>query len=90
MTLLLSSGFSKLKSWGVLFAFSLMAPIGILFGHFGAAHFLLDLEVLLAIVVGMFLHISTTIIFESSENHKFNFVKLISLLIGVVLAIFTI
>lgn len=90
MTLLIASGFSKLKSWSVLFAFSLMAPIGILFGHFGAAHFLLDMEILLAIVVGMFLHISTTIIFESSENHKFNFVKLLSLLIGVVLAIFTI
>lgn len=90
MTLLIASGFSKLKSWSVLFAFSLMAPIGILLGHFGAAHFLLDMEMLLAIVVGMFLHISTTIIFESSENHKFNFIKLLSLLIGVVLAIFTI
>lgn len=90
MTLLIASGFSKLKSWSVLFAFSLMAPIGIALGHFGAAHFLLDMEMLLAIVVGMFLHISTTIIFESSENHKFNFVKLLSLLIGVVLAIFTI
>lgn len=90
MTLLIASGFSKLKSWSVLFAFSLMAPIGIALGHFGAAHFLLDMEILLAIVVGMFLHISTTIIFESSENHKFNFVKLLSLLIGVVLAIFTI
>jgi zinc transporter ZupT len=90
MTLLIASGFSKIKSWGVLFAFSLMAPVGILLGHFGAAHFLLDMEILLAIVVGMFLHISTTIIFESSENHKFNFVKLLSLLIGVILAIFTI
>jgi zinc transporter ZupT len=90
MTLLIAAGFSKLKSWSVLLAFSLMAPIGIALGHFGAAHFLLDMEMLLAIVVGMFLHISTTIIFESSENHKFNFVKLLSLLSGVVLAIFTI
>lgn len=90
MTLLIASGFNKIKSWTVLLIFSLMAPIGILFGHFGAAHFLLDMEILLAIVVGMFLHISTTIIFESSENHKFNFVKLLSLLLGVLLAIFTI
>lgn len=90
MTLLIASGFNKIKSWSILFAFSLMAPLGIVFGHFGAAHFLLDMEILLAIVVGMFLHISTTIIFESSENHKFNFVKLLSLLIGVILAVFTI
>jgi zinc transporter ZupT len=89
MTLLIASGFSKVKAWGVLGAFSLMAPIGIVLGHFGAAHFLLDMEILLAIVVGMFLHISTTIIFEASENHRFNFVKLISLLVGVVLAVFT-
>lgn len=90
MTLLIAAGYSKLKSWSMLFAFSLMAPIGIALGHYGAAHFFLDMEILLAIVVGMFLHISTTIIFESTENHKFNFVKLLSLLIGVVLAIFTI
>ena len=32
-----------------------------------------DFNIILAIVVGMFLHISTTIIFETSENHKFNF-----------------
>jgi zinc transporter ZupT len=90
MTLLIASGFNKIKSWSILFAFALMAPLGIVLGHFGAAHFLLDMEILLAIVVGMFLHISTTIIFESSENHKFNFVKLLSLLLGVLLAVFTI
>lgn len=89
MTLLLASGFSKLKAWSILFAFSLMAPLGILFGHFGAANYLIDIELLLAVVVGMFLHISTTIIFEASENHKFNFLKLISLVVGVLLAVFT-
>jgi hypothetical protein len=33
--------------------------------------------------VGMFLHISTTIIFETSENHKFNLAKLTAILLGV-------
>jgi hypothetical protein len=28
------------------------------------------------------LHISTTIIFETSENHKFNLLKLVSILVG--------
>ena len=41
-----------------------------------------DFNIILAIVVGMFLHISTTIIFETSENHKFNFLKLITIFVG--------
>ena len=90
MTLLLASGFKLSKAWLVLFVFALMAPIGMLVGHYGAQNSLLNLEIILAIVVGMFLHISTTIIFESSENHRFNFVKLISLLIGVGLAMLAI
>jgi hypothetical protein len=40
----------------------------------------------MAIVVGIFLHISTTILFESSEGHKFNFQKLIAIALGSVLA----
>lgn len=87
MTLMLASGFSKIKAWIVLFVFSLMGPLGVLFGHYGSAKAFLDLDVLMAIVIGMFLHISTTIIFESSENHRFNFAKLISLLVGVLLAV---
>lgn len=90
MTLLLASGFKKWKAWLVLGIFSLMAPFGIILGHFGAAHYLVDMEIILAVVVGMFLHISTTIIFEASENHRFNFVKLVSLLIGVGLAVISI
>jgi hypothetical protein len=45
------------------------------------------MNVLLAIVVGMFLHISTTIIFEASENHRFNLMKLVSIIVGVALAV---
>ena len=35
-----------------------------------------------AIVIGVFLHISTAILFESSENHQFNIKKFIAILIG--------
>lgn len=90
MTLLLASGFKVSKAWGVLFAFALMAPLGMIVGHYGAKNAFFNLEIILAVVVGMFLHISTTIIFESSENHKFNFIKLVSLLVGVGLAILAI
>lgn len=90
MTLMLASGFNKKKAWVVLFVFSLMGPLGVVFGHFGAANLLIDLNILMAVVVGMFLHISTTIIFEAAENHRFNAIKLISLLFGVLLAIISV
>lgn len=90
MTLMLASGFKKTKAWIILGIFSLMSPLGVTLGHYGAANYLIDLEILFAIVVGMFLHISTTIIFETSENHRFNTIKLISLLAGVGLALLSI
>ena len=41
-----------------------------------------------AIVVGILLHISTTILFESSAGHVFNFRKFIAILTGIVVAAF--
>lgn len=37
---------------------------------------------LTAVVIGVFLHISNAILFESSENHKFNLQKFVAILIG--------
>jgi hypothetical protein len=39
-----------------------------------------------AILVGVFLHIATTIIFESDKGHAFNLTKLTAILLGFVLA----
>lgn len=36
-----------------------------------------------AFVIGIFFHISTIILFESSEDHKFNLSKLIAIILGV-------
>jgi uncharacterized membrane protein YadS len=64
-----------------------MTPLGVLLGfEISPEQIGIDIHVVLAVVVGMFLHISTTIIFETSENHKFNLLKLISILIGCGLA----
>ena len=88
MTLLKGSGITNKKSWIILMCFALMTPLGLLFGKFAhEAIYLLSMNVLLAIVVGMFLHISTTIIFEASENHRFNLMKLVSIIVGVALAV---
>ena len=89
MTLLITTNISIKKAWFVLIAFSLTTSVGLLLGMYSGlvvADF--DFNIILAIVVGMFLHISTTIIFETSENHKFNFVKLLTIIIGCGLAFF--
>lgn len=41
-----------------------------------------------AIVVGILFHISSTIIFESSEGHKFNLAKLVAIVLGIILGYF--
>ena len=69
--------------------FALSAPMGLflsdLYGekHFGNPNFLI------AIAVGVFLHISTTILFETSENHKFNIKKYTIILLGLIAATLT-
>ena len=87
MTLLMNTKLSQIQSWVVLLLFAIMTPLGVLLGfNISPAQIGLDVHVILAIVVGMFLHISTTIIFETTENHKFNLMKLTSILVGCSLA----
>lgn len=72
-----------------LIVFALMAPLGNLTGVFFQDFFndySAFFEYILAIVLGMFLHISTTILFESDESHKFNLLKLIIILTGGIVA----
>lgn len=82
LTVFKTSGLSSTKSWIFLCVFGLMAPIGLLFGSYLTSNFSLDLDWVMAIAIGMFLHVSTTIIFESSEGHKINFMKLLAIVIG--------
>ncbi len=81
-TILDASGVSKRSSWIYLIIFGLTAPLGLIFGEFVMANFEVSLSWLLAIAIGMFFHVSTTIIFESSEGHKINILKLIAILAG--------
>lgn len=84
MTLLKKSLLSNRTSWMLLLLFGLMTPLGYLSGYFMEMNIEnATMQTLLAIVVGMFLHISTTIIFETSENHRFNLAKLTAILLGV-------
>ena len=46
-------------------------------------HFLHDM---LGLAIGMLLHISTTIIFESAPEHRFNAARFVAELVGAALA----
>ena len=84
LSMLLNSGMNKLKAFGLLIVFGVMAPLGTLFagidviGDFN--------KEILAIVVGIFLHVSTTILFESNEGHKFNAYKMLAITAGLAIA----
>tara|TARA_R110002049_G_scaffold302495_2_gene495422 strand:+ start:6163 stop:6885 length:723 start_codon:yes stop_codon:yes gene_type:complete len=83
---------NQINKWSVAFAiiiFSLMAPLGGFLGHWMShnTQFADLFPYLLALAVGILLHIATTILLETSENHKFSKMKLISILVGAILAI---
>ena len=79
---------SKIKLVNALFfivLFSLMSPIG----SYVASNFEFAIEYyapITALVIGVFLHISTVILFESSKDHKFNLRKLVVIFLGIIIA----
>jgi zinc and cadmium transporter len=85
-SILLGQNISRGKVMMLLLLFALMSPLGAFFGGF-LSHGFLGENVILAIVAGIFLHLSTTILFESSVDHKFNRIKTIAILLGGGLAI---
>jgi zinc and cadmium transporter len=86
MTMLLKSHISKQKAIMWLVVFALITPIGTLTSHAIGENIIGNFSVyfdkIMAVVVGIFLHISTTILFESSENHRFNLIKFVVILLG--------
>lgn len=87
-TILEASGISKRNTWIYLLLFAITAPLGLLFGELVLDSFNVSLEWMFAIAIGMFLHVSTTIIFESSEGHKINVLKLLAILTGFAVGFF--
>lgn len=84
-----NSSLSKSYVFLFLFLFAIMSPFGTwMASNFSVIHQATD--EINAIIIGVFLHISTAILFESSENHKFNLHKFIAILIGFAVAFITI
>ncbi len=77
--------YNKIQIATFLFLFAIMTPIGSLLASEVALLQQIATQIN-AIAIGVFLHVSTTILFESSKDHRFNLTKLIAILLGVALA----
>ncbi|MHA7863866.1 ZIP family metal transporter [Flagellimonas marinaquae] len=78
---------SKMKLGTVLLfigAFSLMTPLG---SYLSTVPWVQDYgHLLTALTIGVFFHISTIILFESSQGHKFNLRKVVVIILGIGIA----
>jgi zinc transporter ZupT len=84
-TFFVNSNISKTKAVLFLLLFSFMSPLGSLAGEYVQILTTYKTEIT-AIIIGVFLHISTIILFESSKDHKFNLLKFIAILVGMLVA----
>jgi zinc transporter ZupT len=80
-----SSSLNRNAIFLFMVTFAIMTPLGTV-----VSDFLPQLNdyysEITAVVIGILFHISSTIIFESSEGHKFNIAKVSMIVIGIVLA----
>jgi len=79
------------KAFILLLVFALSGPAGALFanllGHQIAGITDNFFNYTMAVVVGLLLHIATTILFETDENHSFNLIKFATMVLGALVAI---
>ena len=86
MTFFLQSNMAKPRAYFYLLLFALMAPLGVWAGSLFTTLANYHNEIM-AMVIGIFLHISTTILFESSDGHKFSSQKILAIIVGAIIAI---
>lgn len=90
MAVLAAQLHSRRKALPYLIVFSLASPVGLMVStYFTESQVLTETGMiyLYALVSGNFLHISTTIVFESSPDHRFNAKKLVVAVVGALLAV---
>ena len=83
----INSGLNTKAIFAFMITFAIMTPLGTILSDF--LPILNDYYTeITAVVIGILFHISSTIIFESSEGHKFNIAKISMIILGIVLASF--
>ncbi|MCY7411017.1 MAG: ZIP family metal transporter [Chitinophagales bacterium] len=87
-SLFLISNYKNATAVIFLVLFSLAAPFSMLLGNYFQQAQSPLLNILIAVALGSFLHVSTTILFESeSSAHKFNWKRIAAIALGGVLAL---
>lgn len=83
----ITAGYKQATTLLFLFFFALMTPLGsFISNHYQSIHqYQTEIN---AVVIGIFLHVSTTILFESSKNHKFHPAKMTAVILAVMIAYF--
>lgn len=82
---LIHSGYANWITLSFLTGFALMTPLGSFLSQ-QITELQEYLVYLNALVVGIFLHVSTTILFESNKNHSFNLIKLLTVIVAIAIA----
>lgn len=86
-TFFINSDLDKKAIFAFMITFAIMTPLGTIVSDL--IPFLNDYYTeITAVVIGILFHISSTIIFESSEGHKFNIAKVSMIILGIVLGYF--
>jgi zinc and cadmium transporter len=90
MSLFLHYGLSKRRALFFLAVFALMTPLGSILSNIihtvSEASLGIYFNYALAVVIGIFLHVSTSILFETEEHHRYNLQKFITVCIGIGIA----
>ncbi|OAB27235.1 hypothetical protein SAMN05444395_104124 [Flavobacterium fryxellicola] len=86
-TFFINSSLNKKAIFFFMVTFAIMTPLGTMLSDYLPILNVYYTEIT-AVVIGILFHISSTIIFESSEGHKFNIAKVSMIVIGIALAYF--
>jgi zinc transporter ZupT len=86
-TFFINSNLNKKAIFAFMITFALMTPLGTFAADYMPILNNYHTEIT-AVVIGILFHISSTIIFESSEGHKFNIAKVSMIVLGIALAYF--
>jgi len=90
-SILKNNSLSKVNILFYVALFAIMAPLGFYVSNGLSDGSIGDLAAyyhkMMGVVIGIFLHISTTILFESSVDHKVNNRKMVAVLLGVAVAL---
>ncbi|MCX6276491.1 MAG: ZIP family metal transporter [Bacteroidetes bacterium] len=88
--LFLHYGCSRKKALVYLLVFALMSPLGSGLSYLLNSSLSASMEAyfnnILAVVIGIFLHVSTSILFETEENHRYNLQKFLTVCAGLMVA----